>query len=326
MSGLTVKSEKEVLEAMGALSAQRKTNYFAMYSSWLKGVTTDSRFMLLPIDDHIVHRGDAVFEAFRIHAGAIYDMKAHLDRLQASAKAIELPLPGSIEQIAHIIEETAKIAHQPQATVRLYVSRGPGGFTANPYETLGSGLYVVITPFAPLPEELYENGGKAGFAKTKMKESPWSAIKSCNYLQNVMMKKEAKDRGLDFTLSVSDEGYLGEGATENFAVIIGESLIAPPFDITLKGTTLRRVLDLAEKHKSELGLKEVTQRHVLKDELADFSEAFFIGTTVEVTPIVKLENSTIGDGKVGSRARGLRKLLQQDMTENTDFRHQVVNS
>ncbi|MEO0336331.1 MAG: aminotransferase class IV [Pseudomonadota bacterium] len=324
MSGLVVKSEAEVLEALGVLANQRSQSYFAMYSTWLKGVTTDPKYMLLPIEDHMVHRGDAVFEAFRIQAGAIYDMRSHLERLERSAKAIELELPGTLEQIAHIIEETAKIAHQSSAVVRLYVSRGPGGFTANPYESIGSQLYVVITPFSPLPEELYANGGKAGFAKTKMKDSPWISIKSCNYLQNVMMKKEAKDRGLNFTLSVSDQDHLGEGATENFAVIIDDRLVAPPFDITLRGTTLRRVLKLADENKSRLSLKSVEQRPILKSELPNFQEAFFIGTTVEVAPIVSFESSTVGNGAVGERAKELRQLLLKDINENPELRSEVL--
>jgi branched-subunit amino acid aminotransferase/4-amino-4-deoxychorismate lyase len=324
MSSLVVKSETEVLHALANLASHRKQNYFAMYSSWLKGVTTDSRFMLVPIDDHMVHRGDAVFEAFRIQSGALYDMQSHLQRLQVSADSIDLKLPGSLDQIAHIIEETAKIAHQSQAVVRLYVSRGPGGFTANPYETIGSQLYVVITPLNSLSEDIYQKGGVAGFAKTKMKESPWSSIKSCNYLQNVLMKKEANDRGLDFTLSVSPEGHLGEGATENFAVVIDNCLVAPPFDITLKGTTLRRVLALAEAHKESLKLNRIQQRHISKHELGEFSEAFFIGTTVEVSPIVVLEGSKIGSGQVGETAKSLRELLLQDMNENSEMRTPVI--
>lgn len=299
---------------MKAMEARaRGVKPYAMFSTWFNGIVTEPELMMLPIDDHIVHRGDGVFEAMRLIDNKLYDMEAHLERMVESAKGIELEIPWSSEVIADAIIHTCRAAKESAGVVRVYVSRGPGGFTANPYESIGSQLYILLTPFKPMSPEKYLNGMTAGIAKTKMKPKPWSRIKSCNYLQNVLMKKEAKDSGLDFTLSVTEDGFVGEGATESFALVIENELVAPVFDYTLRGTTLLRAMDLASNNLQVLGLSAVKQRDVSIGELKKCQEAFFIGTTVEVSPIVRIDGGSVADGQVGPVAKKLRELLQEDM-------------
>ena len=123
------------------LAAKRGTPaYHAMYSSWWDGIVVDPSLMVIAVDDHLVHRGDGVFEAFKFQDGAIYDLWAHLDRLETSAKAIYMELPFAKEVIAERIIEVVKAAKQSESTLRLYISRGPGGFDANPYESVGLSL------------------------------------------------------------------------------------------------------------------------------------------------------------------------------------------
>jgi branched-chain amino acid aminotransferase len=221
--------------------------YAAMYSSVVGGIVREPGSMLVPLDDHLVHRGDGVFEALRIHSRAIFDLDAHLQRLESSAAAIRLPLPFALAEIRHILIETSAAANLSEGTLRLFVSRGPGSFSVSPADTVGSQLYVVVTGLQTPSKAAYENGVKVILAKTAQKPHPFAKIKSCNYLQNVMMKLESLDAGADFAVGVTPEGYLAEGPTENFFLIDKDNnFVYPKFDYTLAGTTLIRVAALAQ--------------------------------------------------------------------------------
>jgi branched-chain amino acid aminotransferase len=295
--------------------------YGAMYSSWWGGITTSLAGMLVPIDDHLVHRGDGVFEAFRIAQGAFYDLRAHLQRLSYSAEALGIVLPNSLYDIEEICRQTAIAANLREGMVRLFVSRGPGGFTTNPYESVGSQLYVVVTPFQAVPATKYENGVKALLSRVAVKENPYCGIKSCNYLPNVMMKKEAVDLNVDYTLSVDSDGALAEGSTENFFLVTkSQELIAPLFQRTLRGTTLIRVMQLAEQLKSEGLLRSIRQDRVCVEDLYEASEANLAGTTIGVLPLVEFDHRNVGTGKPGPVGASLRRLLSIDMNENPDMR------
>src|SRR3989339_153530 len=99
-------------------------NYYAMYSSVYGGIVTDPVLMTVPIDDHMVHRGDGVFETFKCVRGSIYNMKAHLERLEHSASGLYYKLPWSLTQIGEIVVETVRAGGQKDCLIRLFVSRG----------------------------------------------------------------------------------------------------------------------------------------------------------------------------------------------------------
>jgi branched-chain amino acid aminotransferase len=148
--------QNQYLEAL--MSKQNTGAYGAMYSSWVGGIVTDARLMMIPIDDHMVHRGDAVFEAFKFVFGAFYDLKSHLRRLRTSADFIALNIPYSDAEIGEICKQLIEVSGYDEAMFRLYVSRGPGDFSPNPYSTLGSQLYIIVTPFKRMSDEKYLGG------------------------------------------------------------------------------------------------------------------------------------------------------------------------
>src|SRR5210317_266833 len=133
-------------------------NYLAMYSSVLGGVVTDPFLMTIPVDDHMVHRGDGIFEAFKCVNGNIYNLTAHLERLERSARAVYLTLPASLEHITDLVIGTIRIAGARDCLIRLFVSRGPGGFTTNPYECPSSQIYIVACNPSVYPEEQSTEG------------------------------------------------------------------------------------------------------------------------------------------------------------------------
>lgn len=304
-------SSTEAFESLQA-HAHASRKYAAMYSSWLGGIVTDPNLMIVPIDDHGFHRGDAVFEAAKAVDGKIYALDRHLDRMHVSAGKIGLTMPKNLREIAI---ETTRASALSNAILRYYVSRGPGGFTTNPYESVGSQTYLVITPLTPPSAAKYEAGVSAMTSAVPIKEGFFSTVKSCNYLPNVMMKKEAVDAGVDFTVSIDHEGVLAEGSTENFAIIDEAGVFrVPSFDRMLKGVTLIRMMELAnERPELRSLIKGVQQGPIRIQDVLKAKEAMFLGTTLDCLPVTKYDGHKIGTGARGPVADAFQKALVQDI-------------
>jgi branched-chain amino acid aminotransferase len=299
-------------EALQALTRHPARKYAAMYSSWYGGIVTDPNLMMIPIDDHGFHRGDAVFEAAKAVNGKIFALDRHLDRMHVSAEKIGLKMPGDLREIAI---ETTKASGLKDCILRYYVSRGPGGFTTNPYETQGSQTYLVITPLTPPSASKYENGVSAKTSAVKIKEGVFSTVKSCNYLPNVMMKKEALDAGVDFTVSIDEEGVLAEGSTENFAIVTKDGRFkVPSFERTLRGITLVRAMELAlEKPELRKIITAVEHGAIRRQDVYDAKEEMFLGTTLDCLACTTFDGHKIGSGKRGEAAAALHKALMDDI-------------
>src|SRR6266851_2878773 len=111
--------------------------YYAFYSSWFGGIVKNPQLMLLPMDDHMVHRGDGVFEAMKSVSRSVYLLDEHLQRLFISAKKVAMQPPMALDQLKEAILETLRVANQSEATIRIFLSRGPGDFSVNPYDSIG---------------------------------------------------------------------------------------------------------------------------------------------------------------------------------------------
>ena len=216
---IPVIDDSQILENLKAQQNPFFKDYYAFYSSWFGGITKNPYLMLLPIDDHMVHRGDGIFEGLKAVGRSVYLLEEHLQRLARSAEKIQLQLPFSLEKIREILLETLRAANKSDVMIRIYVSRGPGNFNANPYESVGPQLYVAISRLTYPSAEKYVQGVSIGQSAILAKP-PWQAqIKSCNYLLNVLMKKEAVDRGFDFVVGIDHRGGVTESATENIMMV-----------------------------------------------------------------------------------------------------------
>lgn len=285
-------------------------NYLAHYSSYWDGISTDPRILLIPVDDHLVHRGDGVFEAFRLINNSFYLLEQHLTRLRHSAEAIGLYVPWSDSELKQLIEKLAITAGESHLIFRLFVSRGCGGFTTNPYESPAPQLTLIACRFKPMDQEKYQNGALIGRSKYLQKPEPYATIKSCNYLPNVLMKKEAIDRKLDFVVAFNNQSYLTESSTENIFILNHQNeLLHPHFGSILKGTTLVRCLELA---KLKLNIQN-RESNITEQDLLEAKEVFMAGTTLDILPVSQYETKTYEVGPIGQT---LNQLIQQDQSSN----------
>lgn len=312
-------AQEELNKVITEKSLAYSRPYLAMYSSWFGGIIKDPAYMLIPIDDHMVHRGDGVFEAVKCVSGKLYLFDRHVERLIHSAQSIKLGLPVTIDELKSIVIETVKVGGSKDAIVRIFVSRGPGSFSADPAETVGSQLYVVVTaPLLP-PKDHYEKGVTVRQSKIPMKPPHIAHIKTCNYLHSVLMSLEAHQEKVDFTVSVDDEGCLGEGPTENIAIITsGYEFLVPRFGKVLRGTTVSRVMELARDLVKMKVLSRIDEECIHVEEVYRAHEVMMFGTTFDILPVVKFDDKKIGYGQPGPFYKKLLKLLREDMEKNPD--------
>src|SRR5215813_5838250 len=97
----------EVIARLRDLRVRQPVKYSAFYSSQLGGVVTDPALMIIPFDDHMVHRGHGIFDTAALVDGKIYDLDPHLDRFERSAERSRLRFPASRDDIRDIIVKTA---------------------------------------------------------------------------------------------------------------------------------------------------------------------------------------------------------------------------
>jgi branched-chain amino acid aminotransferase len=254
-------------------------------------------------------------------------MRAHLERLQRSAKAIDLRLPFSLDEIGNIVVETVRAGGQHDCQIRLYASRGPGSFDANPADCPQSQLYIVI-PVAGKPfMEGHPEGATVKASAIPAKPPAYATVKSCNYLPNVLMKKEAGDQDVDLVVSLDDRGFIAEGATANIGIITPDkSLLFPKLEGILRGTTMMRVVDLADQLVQSGDLAGTAFADISPEDVLNAPEAVITGTTMDVTAVREFNGRPIGDGKPGPLFRKLSALLLNDMRHNPDMLTPVFDS
>lgn len=299
-------------------------SYFAMYSSVFGGLVTDPALMVVPVDDHMVHRGDGVFETFKCVDGALYNLRAHLDRLVHSAQGIALAPPCGRAELENIVVQTVRAAGRRDALVRVLLSRGPGSLGVNPYDCPSPALYVVVSEFKKPFMELHPEGASVVTSSVPVKPRPFSNIKSVNYLFNVLMKKEAVDAGADFTVAFDENGHLAEGPTENAGIVTREGVLrVPKPERILAGTTMLRVIDLCARPEGRAAVKRAEHADIGREDVRGAAEMLIFGTTPDVTAVVRFDGRPVGDGRPGPAFRALSALLRDDLLRNAALRTPV---
>jgi branched-chain amino acid aminotransferase len=302
-----IRDEHYYWERLRELPRPGEENFLAFYDHRMGAIFTNPRLMLIPLDDHLVHRGDGVFEALRFEDGAIYQLGEHLSRLERSASAIGLAAPVGREELDGLVRQVCLASGAEEGNVLVFVGRGPGGFTLDTRECPVPSLYIVAKRFAPKPESFWDAGVSAVRTRIPAKQGWMSQIKSVNYLPNVLMKKDAVDQGADYPLCFDDDGLLAEGSTENAVLVDARGVfVVPELKNALMGTTLKRAMNLARD------FVEVAVRPVPESELYSCREIILLGTSIDAVSVVRYNGQTVGEGRPGPVSRRLRELLVAD--------------
>lgn len=319
MSKTAVFTSDQAIAGLRESIHAKAANFYAMYSSILGGIVTDPALMVLPLDDHMVHRGHAVFDTATLTHGRLYQLDPHLDRLIKSADGARIPLPFPREQLREIILDTAAAGGRRDGSVRYWLSAGPGGYGLGPAECVGSSFYVIVFKQEAYPESYYREGIKLITSQVPIKPPLFARIKSTNYLPNVLVVLEAKDRGADNGVFIDQRGMVAESSNMNVAFVTRERVLRhPPFDAILSGITIERVLDFAGRLVQQGALTAVRLADIPVREGREAAEMMLIGSSIKIAPVVEWDGRKVGDGKPGPITQKLLDMWNEDTISATD--------
>jgi 4-amino-4-deoxychorismate lyase len=309
----------EAIARLSQVVHSKAVNFYSMYSSVFGGIVTDPALMVLPLDDHMAHRGHAVFDTATLTHGMLYQLDPHLDRLLRSAELARIPLPFRREQLRQIILDTAAASGKRDASVRYWLSAGPGGFALGPAECTRSTFYVIVFKQEFYPQSYYTEGVKVITSQIPIKPPLFARTKSTNYLPNVLVVLEAKDHGADNGVFIDQRGMVAESSNMNVAFVTKDRVFRhPSFDAILSGITIQRVLQFAERLLQKGELKEIRVADIPVGVGREAAEMMLIGSSIKVAPVVQWDGKPIGDGKPGPVSQKLLQLWEEDTRSATD--------
>jgi branched-chain amino acid aminotransferase len=281
----------------------------------------------LSVLDHGALYGDAVFEGVLIAGSRLLLWREHLERLDASARKLEIPIRYGPVDLTRCILETVRSAGSGggRRYIRLVVTRGLGDLGINPRMCLGATIYAIVAEIQLYPEELYRRGIRLSIARRVRRAGPSVLdpnVKSCNYLNNILGLVTTAGEGTLETLMLTSDGYVAEATADNFFLVARApgwerdpsrvSLLTPSGDHCLRGITRDLVLAAARR----LGYRvEETSTMLPGDAFGPDREAFLTGTGAGLMPVVAIDGRSVGDGQPGSVSSRLREELECAMAD-----------
>jgi branched-chain amino acid aminotransferase len=241
--------------------------------------------------------GDSVYETIASDNGRLFAFSDHLDRLFESAGRIGI-VPPPRDEIARAVHETVAAAGNPAARVRIIVSRGEGWGDLDPASTKGANLVVIVGPLGGPTPEMYVNGvGIAVVSVTRNHPGAIDpAVKSGNYLNNIMALGEARRLGAHEAILCSPTGSVAEGASSNVFAVRGGVVITPALSVgILPGITRRHVLELCRR----AGVQTAETDFLAPDELRTADEVFITSALRGILPATSVDNRPVREGRVG---------------------------
>ncbi len=262
----------------------------------------------ISVFDHGLLYGDGVFEGIRAYNGRVFKLDRHIDRLFHSAKAIDLKMPHTKEEMANLILETCRKNDLHEGYIRPVITRGKGDLGLDPRKCKsGPSVVIIAQPQISLYGRAYDRGLKVVTSSYRRvpPQSLSPSIKSLNYLNNIMARVEANQYGADEALMLDIHGYVSEATADNFFIVRNSTITTPWSSTNLPGVTRETVLELAPK----VGVKTEERPFTLYDVWAS-DEAFITGTAAEIGPVVEVDGRSIGDGKPGTTTKKIMKAFR----------------
>jgi branched-chain amino acid aminotransferase len=276
---------------------------------FLDGVIVPESQAVVSVYDHGFLYGDGVYETMRSYGGIVFMVRRHMDRLARSGALIRLKVPEA-ESLIEAVDQTLEANKLSDAYIRITLSRGKGPIGLDPGLCGRHTLVVIAEPFREYPVGCYEKGVQFIIAKTRrnLADAIDPKIKSLNFLNNILAKIEAKEKGAYEAVMLNAEGFLTEGTVCNIFFVSNGILCTPSVETgILDGITRELVIGIARRH----GLR-VEEGMFYPNDLLGASEVFFTNTTAEVMPVAGIEDVKF---EVGEITRTLRRLYRTEVGE-----------
>ncbi len=264
---------------------------------YIDGKFFDEADAKVSVFDHGLLYGDGVFEGIRMYHNRVFKLREHIERLFWSAKAILLDIPMTAEELIRATVETCRENNLRDGYIRLLVTRGKGTLGLDPRRCPKPSVIIIATTLQLYPAELYEKGMTIATVPTtrNLVNAVNPAIKSLNYLNNILARIEANNAGVEEAILLNSDGFVAECTADNVFIVQKGRLLTPPLSAgALYGITRNTVLDCARALGIPSGEPQLTRYDVYN---AD--EMFLTGTGAEMIPVVKVDGRVIGTGHPG---------------------------
>lgn len=272
------------------------------------GKLTREEEAVVPVLDRGFLFGDSVYEVVRTRNGVPFQLAEHFARLETSAGRIGLELPLDLGGLAALIRKGLSAAGFRESYLRAVVTRGSGPPNINPaYARTAPCVVLLVRDLGLPPAEAYERGIAAAIPATfrNDRRALDPAIKSGNYLNNILALREALEEGAQEALLLNAEGHVTEATTANVFIVEGGALLTPPpMEGLLLGIT--RALLLAMAREQGLPARE---EPIPLERLQAAAEIFITSTTRDIVPITRLDLRPVGSGAPGPETRRLMGLF-----------------
>lgn len=254
---------------------------------WINNEIIPLKDAKISVMDHGLLYGDGIFEGIRFYNNKAFLLDAHLKRLDASAKALALNLPKSINELTDVIKTVIDAYENQQGYIRLIVTRGEGPLGINPALCKKPELIIIASPLNMSDEQAQTVGIRTIISSTRRIPADCldPRIKSLNYLNAILARIEANNAGAQEAIMLNQQGYVTEGSVDNiFIVRDAELYTTPSIDGSLAGITRDQILKLA----NESGIKTHIETLAAYDIYAA-DECFLTGTGAELIPVNEVD-------------------------------------
>lgn len=260
---------------------------------------------VVSVFDHGFLYGDGVYETLRAYDGVAFKIEEHIERLFNSAALIRLDISKTPEAIIRAVNKTVKANRLSDAYIRITISRGKGPIGLDPALCPKSTFVIIANPFQGYPSAYYRSGVNIAIVSSRrnFNKSIDPAIKSLNFLNNILAKIEGKERGAYEAVMLNYRGYIAEGTISNIFFVKNGTLYTPAVSTgILNGITRMAIIGIAE----ELGIK-VREGKFRPADIYKAEEVFISNTTMELMPV-----STVDDIKMSSSAGKVTKAIHHE--------------
>jgi branched-chain amino acid aminotransferase len=259
--------------------------------AWIEGQIVPADEARVPVLDHGFLYGDGVFEGIRVTPAGIFRFEDHMKRLETASRALGIEVAGGMDRVREIARETTRAWGPREGYLRLILSRGIGDLGLDPASCKEPTIVCIAAGMGGLSPDKRATG--VDLITSSLRRPAGDVldprVKSLNYLNNILAKREANLRGADDALVLNAQGLVAEASAANLFVWTGNRLdTPPPTDGALEGITRRTVLEIA----AELGL-EARERSLGRFDLFAADAVFFTGTRAGLVPVASLDGSPI---------------------------------
>mgnify|MGYP000047140530 FL=1 len=262
---------------------------------------SESKACISPNDRGFIF-ADGVYEVTKFYNGNPFRLNDHLQRLKRSLRelSIDFKAVDQLEEISYQLLERNDLTNV-HAGVYWQITRGTHPRVHHFPRDIETTVYAFASPLPSSADKL-----KSGIKVIVQEDIRWLRcdIKSVSLLPNTMLYNNAVNKGAGESILLRD-GYVTEATHSSlFAVKNGVLITRPLSNLILPGITRKVVLEQCAIH--QINVKE---KLFAEAELLDMDELFICGTGSEITPVVQVNNTLIGDGSPGPFTKKIQELF-----------------